>query len=163
MNPLTGFIKVFGLTGESTDSAHKDWSELVTFAWGVSQAAGTSGGAGNERADFTDLSVLKPVDRMSSALISKCCSGQRISKVQIELCERANEMMAAWLTLTFEEVVVSSVELDGQVQDPSSRRPLEHVTFRYSKVRWGYEMTTASGMRAGKMESGWDLERNKAL
>ena len=43
------YLKVEGATGESQDSAHKEWIDIKSYSWGASQtgtmAGGGSGGA----------------------------------------------------------------------------------------------------------------------
>jgi type VI secretion system secreted protein Hcp len=40
------FLKIDGISGESKDSKHKDEIELVSFSWGLTEAAPPRGGWG---------------------------------------------------------------------------------------------------------------------
>src|SRR5512141_296981 len=66
------FLKIDGVPGESSDDKHKDWIEVLSYSWGVSQpssgSASTAGGATAERANFSDFSVVKALDKASPKL-----------------------------------------------------------------------------------------------
>ena len=73
--PFDSFIKIDGVPGESTDSKHKDWIEVLSFHWGVSQhetGSQSSGGArSSQRVDHQDLSFVHTIDKASPELFSK--------------------------------------------------------------------------------------------
>ncbi len=66
---VDNFLKIEGIKGESTDDKHKDWIEILSYSWGVSQmasaSASTSGGGTSQRADFQDISIVKTLDSSS--------------------------------------------------------------------------------------------------
>ncbi len=51
------YLKVEGTTGESQDSKHKGWTDVLSFEWGLhnpcNMAVGGGGGAG--KVSFNDL------------------------------------------------------------------------------------------------------------
>jgi len=54
------FLKIEGVSAESTDVTQKDWIEVLSYSWGVSQpasgSASSGGGRSAERADFSEFS-----------------------------------------------------------------------------------------------------------
>lgn len=56
------YMKVEGMTGESQDSNHKGWTDVLSFNWGASQpgnmAAGGGGGSG--KVNYQDLRIQAP-------------------------------------------------------------------------------------------------------
>ena len=40
------FMKVEGASGESKDAAHKDWTDVESFTWGVTQPHSMASGGG---------------------------------------------------------------------------------------------------------------------
>ena len=64
------FIKIDGIPGESTDDKHKDWIEILSFHWGVSQPSSggrsTGGAASAERCNHTDFSIVHTLDKASA-------------------------------------------------------------------------------------------------
>ncbi|MCP3874696.1 MAG: type VI secretion system tube protein Hcp, partial [Desulfobacteraceae bacterium] len=66
------FIKIDGIDGESTDDKHHGWIEIIRHGMGVKQTVSTTassaGGASAERADFSDFSIRKYLDKSSPKL-----------------------------------------------------------------------------------------------
>ena len=68
------FMKVEGASGESKDAAHKDWTDVESFTWGVTQphsmasggGAGADGGAAGGAASFVGCRLTKSADQTIS-------------------------------------------------------------------------------------------------
>ena len=81
--PADNYLQITGIKGESTDDKHKDWIEILSFNWGVSQMASasqsTSGGGTSQRAAFQDLSIVKMMDSASPLLFKACAKALRMA------------------------------------------------------------------------------------
>jgi len=156
------YCKIDGIDGESTDDKHKDWIEVLSFDWGVSQpvsVGSATGGRTAGRADFQDFGITKLVDKASPNLALYCASGKHISKVVVELCLAAEEKHP-FMKFTLEDVVVSSVS-PGGAAEAVEPRPTESVTFNYGKIEWEYTPIDQTGKKGASVKQGWDLEANK--
>ena len=81
------YLQIDGIKGESTDSEHKDWIEVVSFSHSISQPASanaTAGGGTSGRCKHEDFVITKYVDLASPKLYEACSSGKHIKKVVIE-------------------------------------------------------------------------------
>jgi type VI secretion system secreted protein Hcp len=89
------FIKFDGIEGESSDSKHIGWIEITSCDMEINQTisttASSAGGAGAERADFSDLSFTKLLDKSSPMLAVACADGTHFNTVTIELCRSGTE------------------------------------------------------------------------
>ena len=74
------FLKLDGIPGESTDAKHKDEIELMSFAWGVTDAASPSGGGSAGRAKFQDFHFTMLVNKASPQLFLATASGKHIKE-----------------------------------------------------------------------------------
>ena len=158
------FLKIEGLDGESQDAKHKDWIEVLSYSTGVSQASAGSrssgGGAGAERADFADFSVVKALDKASPKLMLQCASGKHFGKVTLQLC-RATEDKQKYMEYILSDVIVSGVRPGGAAQGGESL-PLEEVSFNYGKIEYVYTATDhRTGKPLGDVKANWDLVTNK--
>ena len=156
------FLKIEGIDGESTDSKHKDWIEVLSYGWGVTQptsAASTAGSATSARASFGDLSITKLLDKSTPKLFLACANGEHLKKVTLELCRAAGEDKAKYMEYIMEEVVVSNVSIGGS----GDELPVESVSFNYGNIKQNYYKTDrATGKEAGLAGSaGWSLKENK--
>ncbi len=160
------FLKIDGVPGESTDDKHKDWIEVLSFSWGVSQrasgSASTGGGATAERADFQDFSIVKALDKASPKIALACADGTHIKEVIIELC-RAGGDKVKYMEYKMSNAIISSVRPGGSAQGGETL-PLEEVSFNYGKIEWTYtQQKRADGSGGGQVAAGWDLEANKKV
>ena len=157
------FLKFDGIKGESTDDKHKDWIEVLSFNWGVSQqasaTASSSGGGGSQRADFQDLSFVKIMDSASPLLMKACAKGDHIDEVTLELCRAGGEKLL-YMEYKLSNVIISSVSVGGGGGGDVN----ESITLNYGKINQTYtKQSRKGGAGAGNTEGGWDLEANKFL
>jgi len=160
------FLKIDGIPGESTDDKHKDWIEILSYSWGVSQtasgSASTSGGASSERADFQDFSIVKALDKASPKLALACADGTHIKEVIIELCRAGGDKLK-YMEYKMSNAIVTSMRPGGASQGGETL-PLEEVSFNYGKIEWTYtQQKRADGSGGGNVAAGWDLEKNKKV
>jgi type VI secretion system secreted protein Hcp len=158
------FIKIDGIPGESTDDKHKDWIEIHSFSFGMSQPASSTassvGGASSERVNLDDLSIVKLMDKASPKLYELCCSGKHIPNVAMELC-RAGGDKVKYMEVKLEQVIISSVRPGGSSQG-SEGFPTESVTFNFGKAKWTYtQQKRSDGTGGGNVTGGWDATVNK--
>ena len=155
------FLEIDGIKGESSDKDHKDWIEVLSFNWGVSQmASGTAssaGGGSTQRADFQDLSIVKELDSSSPLLNKACWGGAHIKKVTLQLNRAAGDKRQKYMEYIMEHVIISSVSIGGG----GGGVPTESVTFNYGKITTTYtKQARAGGGGAGEVPAGWNLEEN---
>jgi type VI secretion system secreted protein Hcp len=160
------FLKIKEIPGESTDDAHKEWIEILSYNTGISQTASGSassgGGASSERADFQDFSIVKALDKASPKLALACADGTHISEVKLELCRAGGDKLK-YMEYRMSNCIVSSVRPGGSSQGGETL-PLEEVSFNYGKIEWIYtQQKRADGRGGGNVATGWDLEANKKV
>lgn len=157
------YLQIDGLKGESIDSAHKDWIEILSFSHGISQpasATATSAGGGTSgRSKHEDFVITKYVDLASPKLYEMCSSGKHISKVTIELMRASGGSPVKYLAIEMDQVVISSVTASG---NHGSDLPTESVSFNYGVIKWTYtQQKRADGSKGGNVTGGWSLVENK--
>ena len=156
------FLTIDGIKGDSTDEAHKEWIEILSFSHGLSQPGGGSasaeGGLTGGRADHQDFSVTKTLDTTSPALNLTCCDGTHVDKVNLELC-RATGNKEKYMEYKLEDVIISSAAIGGS---SGGDLPIESITFNYGKITWNYIQTDhQTGATKGNVEKYWSLITNK--
>jgi type VI secretion system secreted protein Hcp len=155
------FLKIDGITGESTDAGHNGWIEILSYHHGVTQPASntvsSAGGATAERVNFGDFSITKLVDMASPKIFEASCSGKHIKEVILEIC-RAGGDKQKYLVIKMEQVLVSSYTQDG-----GSAFPGESISFSPGKFTMEYiKQNRASGVPSGSVAAGWNLRTNRA-
>ena|SRR5437899_820760 len=157
------FLKLDGISGESTDEKHKDWIEVLSFNHGMTQtssAASGTGGRSAERVSISDFSIVKVLDKSSPYLAQACCDGRHLSEVKLELCEASGEKHK-YMEYTLEDVIVSSFQPSGS---QGGDKPMENITFNFGKIKWEYTPIGHDGKPGSKVGPlGWNLEENKKI
>jgi type VI secretion system Hcp family effector len=158
------FLQVDGIKGESSDKDHKEWIEILSYNWGVSQmasaTASSSGGGSTQRADFQDLSVVKELDSATPLLSKACWGGTHIDKVVLELNRAAGDKREKYMEYIMENVIISYVSVGGG----GGGIPTESLTFNYGKITTTYfKQARAGGGVSGSVPAGWNLEENEHI
>lgn len=159
------FLKIATIPGESTDSAHKDWIEILSYDHGVTQPTSgsvSSGGSRSaERVDHDEFSILKGIDKATPKLLIACCNGEHIPEVSIEVC-RSGKDKQKYYEVVMSDVLVKSVVAQGRAKGAASAPlPVETVQFSYGKIKWTYTETDhLTGATKGNVEGGWNLHAN---
>jgi type VI secretion system secreted protein Hcp len=153
------YIKFDGIEGESSDSKHIGWIEITSCDMEINQTisttASSAGGAGAERADFSDLSFTKLLDKSSPMLAVACADGTHFNTATIELCRSGTEKIK-FMEIKLTNSFISSLALSADGDFPS-----ETVTLNYGKIEWKYtQQNRRGGIAAGNVAAGWDLQRN---
>lgn len=160
--PFDAFLKIATIPGESTDDKHKEWIEVLSYSWGVSQMAGgttsSTGSHAGQRADFSDFSVVHTLDKASPKLVQACASGEHIADVTLELCKAGGDKQK-YMVYKLTDVLISNVRPGGSSRSGDAL-PLEEVSFNYGKVELEYTVVDAKGKPAGTVPAGWNLAKN---
>jgi len=135
------FLKVDGVNGESKDTNHDQWIEILSCSKGVIQKlsmAGSTHSLGTTGAEFQEVMVTKETDSSTPTLWQYCADGKPIASVEIELCE-AQAPQKPYLKVTLENCRISSFQFG---YSDGAGKPSETVNFAYEKETLKYTDTT---------------------
>lgn len=155
------YLQIDGLKGESTDSEHKDWIEVLSFNHSITQpssaSANSAGGGTTGRCQHQDYSITKFVDLASPKLYELACSGKHIKSVNIEMLRASGDKRVKYMVVAMEQVVISHVAPAGGQEFPS-----ESISFNYGTIKWTYtQQKRTDGSQGGNAAGGWSLVENK--
>jgi len=144
------FLKLDSIQGESLDDKHKDWIQLTSWSWGASQVSSVAGtgGSGAGKADLSDFSVMKFVDKATLPLFKSICEGKHIATGTMEAVKSGATDKKPFLKVDFKELFVTSLQTAG-----SSEIPHESVSFSYNEIAIEYSQQNEKGIltSAGKV------------
>jgi type VI secretion system secreted protein Hcp len=142
------FLKLEGIQGESTDSAHADEIELVSWGWDVNQPMGersTGGSATTGKANHGDLIVTKYYDSSSPDLALKVCTGGTIPEAILTQRQADADGPIEAIKFSLNDVVISNVSNSGN----GAETPLETVSLNYGRITWESNLTASGGGTSG--------------
>ena len=159
------FLKIDGTPGESKDSKHVDWIEILSYHHGVTQpvssTVSSAGGAATERVNFGAFTITKLVDKATPKLFQDCCTGRHIKEVVIEVCRSGGDKQK-YLEIKMEHVLIAGYTHTAK-EGAESDFPLETVSFYPARFTMEYvQQQREDGTPGGSVAGGWDLRTNKA-
>jgi len=153
---VNAYLYVDGVTGPSTSKT--GFIDILSFSWGVSQTATYGAGAfGKEakagRADFSNLSIMKVLDKTSPILCNHCASGDILKKVYILYDKPVGDKQEDYFRVYLSDALITSVQLSG-----SNENPTESVSFAFQAVEVAYKAEKDDGTLDAASPKGYDLE-----
>jgi type VI secretion system secreted protein Hcp len=147
-------FKIDGVGGESLHKSHKGEIEVISWSWGVANAAtNAGGGSGRGKASGQDFSFTHRYSKASPVLAKHCVSGKHF-KEAVFVGSKSGESQQEFLKITMKEVFITSVNHggggDGEI--------LETVTCSYGDVEYAYKPQDAKGGMGGEVKFGWDIK-----
>src|SRR5215211_7780026 len=153
------FAKLGDIKGESLDNKHKDEIEVLSWSWGVTNAAtpaGTGAGAGAGKAKFQDFSFTHKIDKASPVLMQACATGVHLKEATITH-RKAGKGQQEFLIIKMNDVIVTGVSLS----DSSDGSSAENVTIAFAKVDLEYKPQNAGGSLDAGVHFKYDIKANK--
>lgn len=154
------YIKLDGIDGESKDSKHKNWVDVLNFNYAVSQSSSmfTGGGGGVGKASFDALSFTHYVDKATPNLLQYCASGKHIGTVQVSCC-KVGDGSQEYMHITLTDCLVTHAGPSGSSDDA---RVKETVSLSYSKIEVKVKEQNADGSMGAEITGHWDVKQNQA-
>lgn len=162
-------VNVPDIDGESTDPDHTDWIEVLAVYHSAKQPAATShssvGGRSGRRAEFSDITIVKEIDKATPKLALYCAKGEHISDVVIEftMVEPVTSNKVVYKKVMLKNVVVSAFTPVMSYRSNSEFTHLEEISFRYGQIQWEYIPYDDQGDPGTTVTAGWSLAENKPL
>jgi type VI secretion system secreted protein Hcp len=156
---VNAYLYIDGVEGPSTSKP--GCIDILSFSWGVSQTATYGVGASGKeakagRADFSNLTVMKVLDKTSPFLSDHCASGDILPKVYILYDKPVADGQQDYFRIFLKDALITSVQLSG-----SNENPTESVSFGFQAVEVAYRPEKDDGTLDGALSKGYDLETLK--
>ncbi len=156
---VNAYLFVDGVEGPSTSKTNH--IDILSFSWGVAQTATYGPGASGKearagRADFSNLTVMKVLDKTSPLLCDHCASGNILAKVYILYDKPVGDNQQDYFRIWLKDAMVTSVQLSG-----SNENPTESVSFAFQAVEVAYKPEKDDGSLDAAISKGYDLETLK--
>jgi type VI secretion system secreted protein Hcp len=158
------FLKLDGITGESTDDKLKDHIEVMSWSLGAAQSGSSgsgTGGGGTGKVKLQDISITKSVDKSSPILFEHCCGGDHISKGTI-FCRKAGKGAQQYLLIHLTDIVVTSHQTSAGGGDDQIL-PQDQLTLNFGKIEFEYKIQNKDGTLGAATKKGWDAKANKSV
>ena len=102
------------------------------------------------------MTVVKDLDAATVKIQKACVTGQKLSKVTIELCTITGGATQPYLDYELEDAIVTAYDLEDPA-DSKNLQPTERVSFTYGKVTWTYGKFGIDGSSQGKVTDNYTV------
>jgi type VI secretion system secreted protein Hcp len=155
------FLKIDGISGESTDNKHKGEIEVLSWSWGETHPTPPTpgGGVSAGKVEMTDLHVSARLTKASPQLLLACASGKHLKSAVLTGRRGGGKSQDEFLTFSLTDVLVSSFQTGGTTADA----PLDSVSLNFAKIEVTYKEQSAKGGPGAATRVGWDRKQNKAF
>lgn len=153
---VNAYLYVDGVEGPST--SRTGCIDVLSFSWGVSQTAVYGAGASGKeakagRADFSNLSIMKVLDKTTPLLYDHCATGNILPKVYIVYDKPVGDKQQVYFRIWIKDALITSCQLSG-----SNENPTESVSFAFQGVEYAYAPEKDDGTLDAAIRKGYDLE-----
>jgi type VI secretion system secreted protein Hcp len=163
------FLKLDGITGDSTDDKHKNEINLTSFAFalgrggdGTGSAAGIAGATPTAKGRLQTLRVDKLYDAASPKLLRAAASGQHIKSAVLTF-RRSGDNDVEFLRYTLSDVQVTSYDQGGKDGDARDLGSLEEeVGLTAARVHVTEQTVDADGNRGPVVSGDWTVPKSVA-
>ena len=151
------FGKFTGIDGESTNDAHKNWIDVLSYSFGASNPASFASGSGGAqgKVDFSDFHFMKSVDKSSPALLFNLASGKHFQEALFDVVQSGGQSQQPFLQYKFSDVLITSFNQSG-----SGGGLAESLSFAFGKVEMIYRPQDAKGGLGAPVSMFWDVAKN---
>lgn len=155
---VNAYLIIDGRPGPSTSKT--DAIDILSFSFGASQTStigvGSSGGESRSgRANLSDVSIMKVVDKVSPLLFDDCVTGNYLKKVDIIYDKPMGDAQEEYYKIHMEDALITSIQHSG-----SNENPMESITFAFSKIKVSYN-PESDGALKGFIDKGFDVLKLK--
>lgn len=156
------FLKLSNdIKGESQDSSHQEWIDILSWSWGMTQSGTThmGKGGGGGKVNVQDIMITKYVDSATHDLIKRCCSGEHIASGQLVVRKAGGSTPVDYMKIDFQEVMITSYQTGGAKDGLD--RVQESLTLNFRRFQVTYTEQEENGLPGPEAQAGWEVAENK--
>jgi type VI secretion system secreted protein Hcp len=150
--PLTGYLKIDDIAGESVQADHAGEIDVFGVAWGVEQAVSSLSGRARSRADMGPLVVHKYFDAASPYLARAVEEGRAFPDIVFTVRKTGGQTNLDYLTITMSNCVLVSYSFANEDPDEGDERLIEQVEIDFERMEVSY-LAELGGGSAGAEHS----------
>jgi type VI secretion system secreted protein Hcp len=156
---VNAYLIIDGTPGPSTSKENA--IDILSFSFGASMSSDFQAGAsGNEsrsgRADVSNVTIMKVLDKTSPFLFEHCVSGNTFPTVTLLYDKPVGDQQEDYFKIAMTDALITSVQLSG-----SQENPVESVSFAFEKVLVAYNPETKDHTLSGFIPKGFDMSTLK--
>lgn len=157
--PITGFLKIPDINGESQNADHEDEIDIHGLSWAMERRSSAAVGRGRtrSRAEVDSLVVQKFTDAASVYLALACLQGKSFDKITVYVRKDSGDAHLDYLVFELSNVVISGVDMSSQDDQSPAEHLEEEVSFDFEKVKVLYTVQADDHSSGDEHEIEFDI------
>ena len=133
-----GFLKMGDIKGESTDAAHPDEIDILSWSWGETNSGShTGGGGGAGKVSMQDFHFTMEYNKASPKIMESLANGQHFDDATLFLTRTdSTGGQLEYLKITMKDLLISSYQTGGSAGDDDI--PVEEVSLNFGAIKFDY-------------------------
>ena len=155
------YAKFQGVEGESKDSNHDKWIDVLSMDWGIHKPGGGMTGQSRRRgaAVVEDMTLTIEYEKASPKLQEKCLKGEIIPKLEIESVATYGGARATYLRFEMKNVMVTAFQTTASGNDDAP--PTVVISNNFEEVKVTYTEYDDEGSSKGNVEAEFKVEKGE--
>ena len=156
------FIKYDGIDGESTDSKHDKWIDVLSVDWGAYRSGGGATGETRSRGEAVveDMTLTIEYEKASPKLQEKMLKGEIIPKLEIELTATYGGSRVTYLKYELTNVMITSFQKQASGNDDAGP-PTVVIGNNFEEIKVTYTEFDESGSSKGNVEAEYKVGKGE--
>jgi type VI secretion system secreted protein Hcp len=150
------FMQIQGVEGNVTAPNYKGWIELDGFDFGVERNVSTKVGQMSDREGttprFSEVEIIKRLDKASNDLFTKTCGSKAIPQVNIHICS-TDSLLTPYAKYALSDVIISAHNTSAAAETV----PQELLSLSYAKIERTYITRDKANKNLAPDTVGYDL------
>ena len=159
--PTNVFAKFDGVDGESKDSNHDKWIDVLSVDWGAHKPGGGTTGQSRRRgaAVVEDMTLTIEYEKAAPKLQEKMLMGQVIPKLEVEHTSTYGGARETYLKYELKNVMITSYQTSAAGNDEAP--PTVVVASNFEEVKVTYTEFDDTGSKKGNVETTYKVEKGE--
>ena len=159
---MAAFAKYDGIDGESVDSNHDKWIDVLSIDWGAHKPGGGTTGQSRRRgaAVVEDITLTIEYEKASPKLQEKCLMGEIIPKLELELTSTYGGARATYLRYELKNVMVTSYQTNASGNDEAGP-PTVVIGNNFEEIKTTYTEYDQEGNNKGNVETSFKVGKGE--
>ncbi len=156
------FAKFEGVDGESKDSNHDKWIDVLSIDWGAHKPGGGMTGQSRRRgaAVVEDVTLTVEFEKSSPKLQEKCLKGEVIPKLELEQTATYGGSRMTYLKYELKNVMVTSFQVNASGNDEAGP-PTVVIGNNFEEIKVTYTEYDDTGGSKGNVEYEFKVEKGE--
>jgi len=154
------FAKYDGVDGESKDSNHDKWIDVLSVDWGVHKPGGGATGQTRRRgaAVVDDMTLTIEYEKAAPKLQEKCLKGEIIPKLEVECTATYGGARETYLKYELKNVMVTAIQVNASGNDEAGP-PTVVMQNNFEEIKVTYTEFDDEGSSKGNVETEFKVEK----